>query len=636
MRRSRGLESRTLFSFASTIVSVLFWSTCNYMADTATVEAAALLWTRLAFVAALMMGYSIFYFSLIFPVEQSRKFVWSVLYGSLFLLFSFFSVTEKIITGVEIKNGIGVSGVTFGSMYIGIIIFYLFCIFHPSFIFIKNYVHLTGNKRQQVKYVLIGWFAFLGIAIITNAILPFLTGNANWSKFGPLGSIIMVIATGYAIIRYEFLNIKIIIQRGIVYTALLSIITSTYVGLVFLGELLLRSSSGLNITISALITTIVGIFGVPPLKQYFTTLTDPIFFKDKYSYGAVIASLTDALNKTIVLDSIIEKTSAIITQNLKVSSIEFQLGNGEGPKAHETALVLPINSNKKRIGYLIVGEKRSQDPFTQEDRHLLETFTKQAGIALEKASLYKQVKEYANTLEQKVAERTQEIKNIQRDQESLMLEISHGLQTPLTVMKGELFFLRKQGADQEKIEVLDTSIDRISAFIYRLLNISQLESSLGKEQRELSLSSTLTSLLGFFQEEALRKNIILSGKIDNNITILGNEDEITELFSNLISNSIKYIGQKSEKTIAVEATIHDTVTVVTIKDSGIGMEALEVKKLFQKFSRIKNEYTKNIPGTGLGLAICKKIVEIHKGTIAVTSNLGEGTSIAISLPLYKK
>jgi signal transduction histidine kinase len=86
----------------------------------------------------------------------------------------------------------------------------------------------------------------------------------------------------------------------------------------------------------------------------------------------------------------------------------------------------------------------------------------------------------------------------------------------------------------------------------------------------------------------------------------------------------------------VEATIHDTVTVVTIKDSGIGMEALEVKKLFQKFSRIKNEYTKNIPGTGLGLAICKKIVEIHKGTIAVTSNLGEGTSIAISLPLYKK
>ena len=217
-----------------------------------------------------------------------------------------------------------------------------------------------------------------------------------------------------------------------------------------------------------------------------------------------------------------------------------------------------------------------------------------------------------------------------------MLEISHGLQTPLTVMKGELFFLRKQGADQEKIEVLDTSIDRISAFIYRLLNISQLESSLGKEQRELSLSSTLTSLLGFFQEEALRKNIILSGKIDNNITILGNEDEITELFSNLISNSIKYIGQKSEKTIAVEATIHDTVTVVTIKDSGIGMEALEVKKLFQKFSRIKNEYTKNIPGTGLGLAICKKIVEIHKGTIAVTSNLGEGTSIAISLPLYKK
>jgi signal transduction histidine kinase len=494
----------------------------------------------------------------------------------------------------------------------------------------------TYTEKLRIKYALLGIALFVIPAVLTNAILPLWFNIYSLNALVPLFSILLVSFISYAIIKHEFLDIKVIIQRGVIYTALLSVVTATYVGLIFLGEVLLQGSEAVNATLSAFITTLLGIFGVPRLKLYFEKITDPIFFKHRYDYATVLGELTDVLNKTIVLDTIIEKTQYILGQALKMSSLQFYLHGGEKPSLQEHELLFPVMSSKKKVGYIVLGEKRSGDPYTIEDKKLLETFAKQAGIALEKAALYKQVKDYATTLEQKVEERTQEIKNIQRDQESLMLEISHGLQTPLTVMKGELFFLRKQGADQEKIEVLDTSIDRISAFIYRLLNISQLESSLGKEQRELSLSSTLTSLLGFFQEEALRKNIILSGKIDNNITILGNEDEITELFSNLISNSIKYIGQKSEKTIAVEATIHDTVTVVTIKDSGIGMEALEVKKLFQKFSRIKNEYTKNIPGTGLGLAICKKIVEIHKGTIAVTSNLGEGTSIAISLPLYKK
>lgn len=380
----------------------------------------------------------------------------------------------------------------------------------------------------------------------------------------------------------------------------------------------------------------MGIFGTPTLKRYFEKVTDPIFFKDRYDYGTVLSDLTDVLNKTIILETIINKTTSILSNALKISSLRFILNTNEAQRSPHNGLLLPIVSNKKRIGYLVVEEKRSGDPYTDEDKKLLETFTKQAGIALEKASLYQQVKEYASTLEKKVEERTAEIVAIQKEQEALMLEISHGLQTPLTIMKGELFFLKKQGASAENLNTIDSSIDRISAFIYRLLNVSQLETALGKERVIISLSDILDSLVGFFQEEAMRKGIHLEGVIGKDLSIIGNEEEIRELFSNLISNAIKYMRQDGEKKITLRTVVQDTSILVSIQDTGIGIKTEDIHQLFKKFYRVKNDSTKGIQGTGLGLAVCKKIVELHGGTITLESSFGDGTTIKILLPHLSK
>jgi signal transduction histidine kinase len=225
---------------------------------------------------------------------------------------------------------------------------------------------------------------------------------------------------------------------------------------------------------------------------------------------------------------------------------------------------------------------------------------------------------------------------IQKEQEALMLEISHGLQTPLTIMKGELFFLKKQGASAENLNTIDSSIDRISAFIYRLLNVSQLETALGKERVIISLSDILDSLVGFFQEEAMRKGIHLEGVIGKDLSIIGNEEEIRELFSNLISNAIKYMRQDGEKKITLRTVVQDTSILVSIQDTGIGIKTEDIHQLFKKFYRVKNDSTKGIQGTGLGLAVCKKIVELHGGTITLESSFGDGTTIKILLPHLSK
>jgi two-component system phosphate regulon sensor histidine kinase PhoR len=242
------------------------------------------------------------------------------------------------------------------------------------------------------------------------------------------------------------------------------------------------------------------------------------------------------------------------------------------------------------------------------------------------------VKEYAKMLERKVEERTAEITAIQKGQETLMLEISHGLQTPLTIMKGELFFLRKQGYDTGRVDTIDTSIDRISSFINRFLSLSRLEIAVVNEKANLNLSMLLQKVVSFFEQETLSKNIRLASNIADDIFVEGNREELEELFSNLISNSIKYMSREGSREINLILAGEKDNAIITLQDTGIGIRAENLPNLFKKFYRVKESETKGIQGTGLGLVICKKIIDMHEGTINVTSTFGEGTTFVITLP----
>ncbi len=539
-------------------------------------------------------------------------------------------VTSVVVTGNSI-------GGTFGPL----IHFYRF--YAPLYIIlgigtiIFSYRHTNSyTEKNQIKYVLLGVSLFLIPAGITNAVLPLWFKIYTFNGFGPLFSFFMLAAIAYAIIRHQLLDIKIVIQRGLIYSILLGIVAGVYLSLVFILEYFFNEFYTSSVLMSAFVTTLIGIFGVPPLKLYFQKITDPIFFKDTYDYASVLRELTDILNQNITTEGIIEKSSAIIASALKAQKVTLHLKSAKMEEQQGATVRIPIRSNKKRIGYLELTGKRSGDPYTTADINLLETFAKQAAIALEKAALYNQVKEYAKNLEKKVEDRTTEIKNIQKEKETLMSEISHGLQTPLTIMKGELFFLRKQGYDTPRIDTIDASIDRISTFIYRLLSLSRVESGSNTPRTRLDISTMLCDLVSFFTVTAKRENITITDDIVNAVFIEGNKEEIDELISNILSNAIKYMGNKKERHISVSLKKQDGSAHITISDTGIGMKEENLSHLFQTFYRIKDEETKNIKGTGLGLAICKKITDKHGGSIHVTSEYGQGTEFIVDLPLAQE
>jgi hypothetical protein len=305
--KKRTLESTVFGIFAS---SFGLWALSIY----ATLETSSLIWGRTAFFAAIMGIGSLFFFSYIFPGNKKTSFCTLILILASPVFFCIATLTNLMLRDVTIVNN-SIIG-TYGPVMTLYQIFAPVYIFGSIYIIYKKFRKATYQDRNKIGYVFLGVTLFVGPAVLTNAVLPLWFGINSLNSFGPVFSIFMVISITYAIIRHQFLDIKIIIQRGLVYSILLSSITSLYICIVFTLEYFFHSNDETMVFISALLTTIVGIFGVPPLKLYFQKLTDPIFFKDTYDYATVLTELTDILNNNIVLDTIVQKTETVLLRAL--------------------------------------------------------------------------------------------------------------------------------------------------------------------------------------------------------------------------------------------------------------------------------------------------------------------------------
>jgi signal transduction histidine kinase len=219
--------------------------------------------------------------------------------------------------------------------------------------------------------------------------------------------------------------------------------------------------------------------------------------------------------------------------------------------------------------------------------------------------------------------------------------VSHELKAPIAAVYGFLKLISDKSmhlTPDKQDEFIERSILRLDSLLKMvndLLDISRMEmKTTQREIKDLNLLDIINNILELFQLEIKKKN--LEVRIDSPESVLplsGDQDEITRLFTNLVSNGIKYNKQNGSLIIKI-VKINDYI-VTEIKDSGIGMKPAEKNKLFLEFYRVKNEFTKNISGTGLGLSIVKRIIDSYAGKIEVDSEFGKGTAFRIFLPAVK-
>jgi signal transduction histidine kinase len=298
-----------------------------------------------------------------------------------------------------------------------------------------------------------------------------------------------------------------------------------------------------------------------------------------------------------------------------------------------SAVAVPLHARGTVMGVLMVSS-RSPHRFRPEDQQLLSTLAVQAAIAIENAMLYEQERGLRHTLE----ELNRQIQGANQRKTEFVTLVSHELRTPLASMMGYTELLLAGGGgpltqrQREWLGIIGQNADRLETLIDDLLDTARIE--MGK----IELKHTPLDLIPLIQEvaRALRPQIARKGQrltlelAEALPAIVGDADRLRQILTNLLSNALKYTPSGGHITIAAH---EDTDCVrVAVQDTGIGLTPAEQAQLFTPFFRAQHATTPRVGGTGLGLAITRALVELHGGTITVTSVPGQGSTFSVTLP----
>ena len=219
-------------------------------------------------------------------------------------------------------------------------------------------------------------------------------------------------------------------------------------------------------------------------------------------------------------------------------------------------------------------------------------------------------------------------------------DAAHELRTPLAATQAtvESTLLMSELDGTEAREILTTiqrQNQRLTNLVTDLLLLTRLDRQLMARQWDICcLHDIINDLIEEFAALAIASNVKLTPElgVSESVKVMGNEDQLYRLFSNLIVNAIQYTPPGGNVTIYL--TKNDNYAVIRVQDTGIGIPTGEIGKIFDRFYRVNSDRSRKTGGSGLGLAIAQAIVHTHHGSISVHSELHMGSKFTVKLP-YK-
>jgi two-component system phosphate regulon sensor histidine kinase PhoR len=234
------------------------------------------------------------------------------------------------------------------------------------------------------------------------------------------------------------------------------------------------------------------------------------------------------------------------------------------------------------------------------------------------------------------------LKELDEMKSEFLSTVSHDLRSPLMFMRGYANMLltmsKLDDKQQEYVKKILYGVAQINDLVSDLLDLGRIETGVGLERKPCHLGMILTEAVDGMRAQAITKEITLHVEpIDDPPVVTGDASLLRQAVSNLVDNAIKYTPSGGIVTVglSVRDNGRGSQAVIRVADTGIGIASEDQSRLFEKFHRVKRRDTLDVSGTGLGLAIVKSIVERHEGKVWVDSELHEGSTFYISLPLHR-
>jgi signal transduction histidine kinase len=241
-----------------------------------------------------------------------------------------------------------------------------------------------------------------------------------------------------------------------------------------------------------------------------------------------------------------------------------------------------------------------------------------------------------NELAKSVNTMATQLNQMEHMRQEFISNVSHEIQSPITSIRGFAQALQNNHMSAEDrnhyLSIIETESTRISRITENLLKLATLEAESVKfEPKTYSLDRQIRSLILASEPQWTGKHIDVDVSLDD-VTIMADEDLLSQVWINLLSNSIKFTPEAGK--ISAELRQQGNNAAFKIQDTGIGISEEDQTHVFERFFKADKSRTRvNNSGSGLGLSIVQKIVDMHHGTITVESKVGVGTTFKVNLPL---
>lgn len=655
------LVDRAFFYYViSVILWVAAWSGIYFFAFQ-TLDFTYLKWAiKLAFAISVFIPIFLFRFLYFFPAEIKNKrfgFLFKyIAYGfNIFSLLIFYLslFTSHIFVEPVIKNGIYVED-KFGSLYFLYVLFFLLYLGCLAVLGIYKIFQTRGVDKIKVSIATYSCWLSIFLAVMTNVILPIF--DIYMFQFESVAfSLIFILPTFYAIIKYRFLNIKLTITNTA--KKILAFILASGVGILI--HILIQSNYQSE---TALLVTSFTIFYVAYIafEKFFNThlfhkifsITNTEYFqrvveeiKDNMIVHRTTAELEVSLKKelceklkiqdlrVILLDEneqirkkspqlikhFKEHTDILVTKELESLSTQKNQNFAylkELRTLGEICLPLFEHSHKELVGFFILGEKQFNDAYSVEEIQAIQSLNKHLSLAL-MSILYN-------------LELHTQVIRLKEVVDSTVDVTQHELRTPASVVSFALEALKENNVSpeikKEMIEGAYLASKKLTKIMEKIFNVQALEKGLKLNFTNLNVYSFLEELKAAFRFPLMRKNIkiIIELDIPKNTFIQADREKLWQVFVNLLDNAQKFTPKGGK--ILLQAQKQKTEIIFKVIDNGEGVPKDKQNLIFERFGT--NHHNK---GIALGLYICKKIIELHQGKIWYQDTKNGGASFCISL-----
>jgi len=532
-----------------------------------------------------------------------------------------------------------------------------------------------SRSRMQARIVLAGLLAGYLPAILVY-VLPVVAQQTTALSIGTIALaygcfLLFPLTVAYAVLRHQLFGITQAVKKTLTYAA----VTAALGALYFLLLEAARAWLGLHSQASNLlvILTITVVFA--PLYQRIQATIERIFSRSPVQAQKVVADFgqeaQDERDPERLLDGFARRVSSLLdpiflSAYLKDGESGLRLVRqwgsaialpqelscdhpvvyravtlkhaisipSEGSSTLPGALCLALVVSGEAIGCLIIGKRRTGGPYEESEQLFLVTMAQQLAVWLKNAQLF----EHLSRRNAELSQANEHLQELDRLKGDFLNAASHELRTPLVSIMGYAEFLEDgMGGpitpDQHAfVREIQTGAERLQRLVDDLLDFARLEAGgFRLDPQETDLSAAIAKVSRSLLPQATAKGVTLNLDLpEGPLEVRLDERRIEQVLLNLVGNALKFTAAGGAVTIRVGADGDELR--VEVSDTGIGIDASQLPRLFEKFYQVDPSTTRSYGGTGLGLSIAKALVEAHGGAIGVESELGRGSVFWFTLP----